>query len=389
MLMRTTQASPTGNFQCRLCQRPIAAAEAVLLGPFPQAAQYYPEPNEFDSESGVMLEIVECPGCGLTQLMNAPVEYYKQVITAASLSPVVGEQRQALFQQLRRIFPSEITPKALEIGCAGGENLPLLGKAGFGATGIEFLPPGMAAAKQGSGILNQYLHELGTEHEHQYHLVLSFNYLEHQPDARRFLEKCSDLLTEDGRLLITVPNFDYLLTSQSAHEFVADHLVYFTAESLETALRITGFIIEDIRIINNQYDIQVIAKKRTCGAVISCKTALNELICQLNNKLIKLTDQGLKVAVWGAGHRTLALISLSNYWLIDCIIDSAKFKHHKFSPISHLRILPPETLLDTECKINVILVMVPGVYPKEVIKMIASFPAGYHAEQFPPEENSS
>jgi SAM-dependent methyltransferase len=366
-----------------LCLQPIAAADAVHLGPFPKAAQYYPEPDEFPSDQGVILKIAECPGCGLTQLMNEPVDYYRQVITAASLSPVVREQRLALFRQLREGFSTQ--PSALEIGCACGENLPLLREAGYVASGMEFSPLPADAAPTPEGVSNRYILDLDAEEHGRYDLLISFNYLEHQPDPRAFLQKCHALLAEGGKLLLTVPNLDFLLASQSAHEFVTDHLVYFTANSLETALRLTGFALRELHIINNQYDIQIVAEKRRAAPIAACKTALDELVVSFSHKLQELAAQGKRVAVWGAGHRTLALLSLSEHHLIDCIIDSASFKHYKYAPISHLRILPPETLLDPECGIDVILVMVPGIYPREVINRIRSMPIECHAEQFPPD----
>ncbi|MCP5269307.1 MAG: methyltransferase domain-containing protein [Zoogloeaceae bacterium] len=370
------------EINCRLCRQPLAKTDAVLIGPFPKAAQYYPQPSEFTDDKGIVLQVVECPDCGLTQLLNEPVDYYKQVITAASLSPVVCEQRLTLFRQLRASFSRQ--PAAIEIGCASGENLPLLREAGFVASGIEYaLSPDPGIVPE--GVTNRYILDLAPETHGKYDLLISFNYLEHQPDTRSFLKKCHALLSDNGQMLLTVPNLDFLLASQSAHEFVADHLVYFTADSLTAALNLTGFSLNDIRIINNQYDIQVIATKRKRGAIASSKSALETLVTRFNEKLRALTSQGKKVAVWGAGHRTLALLSLSEYQLLECIIDSAKFKHYQFAPISHLRILPPETLLDSQCGIDVILVMVPGIYPKEVIKKIQSLPVHYDAEQFPPE----
>lgn len=374
----------TTEFNCRLCHQPLAIIDAIPIGPFPKAAQYYPEPVEFGDDRGIVLQIAECPGCGLTQLLNEPVDYYKQVITAASLSPAVREQRLALFRQLHEGLAGQ--PDALEIGCASGENLPLLREAGFVASGIEYAPSPADTGTMPEGVANRYLLDLSQETHGKYDLLISFNYLEHQPDARAFLQKCHALLADGGRLLLTVPNLDFLLASQSAHEFVADHLVYFTADSLETALRLSGFSLIDLQIINNQYDIQIIAKKRGSGAIENSKSALDALVIRFNEKLQELAVQGKTVAVWGAGHRTLALLSLSEYSMIECIIDSAKFKHYKYAPISHLRILPPETLLSPDCGIDVILVMVPGIYPKEVIKRIRSLPVHYHAEQFPAEE---
>lgn len=373
----------TPPFSCRLCRRSLDTAPTVEIGPFPKAAQYYPEPAEFADERGAILELVECPDCGLTQLKNEPVDYYRQVITAASLSPAVRAQRLELFAALRREFPADAALQALEIGCAGGDNLPLLQECGFAPLGIEFAPDKPLGESSPEHVLNQYLLDLDTSHHERYDLLVSFNYLEHQPNVRTFLQQCHTLLNADGRLLLTVPNLDLLLDSHSGHEFVTDHLVYFTANSLETALRISGFHLLDLKIINNRYDIQILARKRPPSPIQRCKTAVDDLVLKLNEKLRTFSAAGKKVAVWGAGHRTLALLSLSEHHLINCIIDSARFKHFKYAPISHLRILPPEVLLDNEIGIDVILIMVPGIYPKEVIKKIKSLPIKLHAEEFP------
>ena len=374
----------TPAFLCRLCRRPQDHNSVIPVGPFPQAAQYYPDPEEFADDCGVMLNLIECTSCGLTQLTNEPVDYFRQVITAASLSQTVRKQRLELFSAMRLAFPLGTALNGLEIGCAGGDNLPLLQEAGFEPLGIEYNPSKPSGEICPQGILNHYLLDLDSSHHESYDLVVSFNYLEHQPDPHAFLSKCHALLKPNGRLLLTVPNLDFLLESHSGHEFVTDHLVYFTSDTLETALRLSGFQLLAIEIINNRYDIQIVACKRQESPILASKIALVELVMQLNSRLREFAEAGKKVAVWGAGHRTLALLSLAEHQLIHCIIDSAKFKHYKYAPLSHLQIMPPETLLNPSCGIDTILVMVPGIYPKEVIQNIQSLPVRYHAEQFPP-----
>ena len=80
----------------------------------------------------------------------------------------------------------------------------------------------------------------------------------------------------------------------------------------------------------------------------------------------KYKDQNKKIAIWGAGHRTLALLSISNLVEIEYIVDSAKFKQGKYSPVLHTKIFSPEILKKNE--IDLLIVMVPGIYPDEVIK---------------------
>ena len=74
------------------------------------------------------------------------------------------------------------------------------------------------------------------------------------------------------------------------------------------------------------------------------------------------------MAVWGAGHRTLALLALSKTDDIAYIVDSAKFKQGKFAPVLHARIVPPDHL--KEERVDLMIVMVPGLYPGEVLKTL-------------------
>lgn len=80
---------------------------------------------------------------------------------------------------------------------------------------------------------------------------------------------------------------------------------------------------------------------------------------------------GKKLAVWGAGHRTLALLSIAKISEISFIVDSADFKQGKYSPVMHSKIVSPKTLAESD--VDIIIVMVPGLYPDEVVKKIQSF----------------
>ena len=52
----------------------------------PQAAQFFPTIDEFKNDSGILLKIYQCSSCGLVQLNIDPVDYFREVITAASMS---------------------------------------------------------------------------------------------------------------------------------------------------------------------------------------------------------------------------------------------------------------------------------------------------------------
>ena len=124
------------KFECRLCEEADSMVEIVALKDFPKAAQFLPSHKGLKEDTAVELEVVECSYCGLVQLTNEPVDYYKDVITTASLAGPSREKLKAEFKVVLSKFPMA-NGKALEIGAGNGQFLSLLEDLGFDATGLE------------------------------------------------------------------------------------------------------------------------------------------------------------------------------------------------------------------------------------------------------------
>ena len=75
------------------------------------------------------------------------------------------------------------------------------------------------------------------------------------------------------------------------------------------------------------------------------------------------------MAIWGAGHQALALISLLGIApRIRFVVDSAPFKQGRFTPASHLPIVAPEHLDAGEVDAVIVLA---ASYSDEVARLIA------------------
>jgi hypothetical protein len=91
---------------------------------------------------------------------------------------------------------------------------------------------------------------------------------------------------------------------------------------------------------------------------------------QLKNEIEKYLSsfKNKKVAIWGASHQALAILSLLNLSnKIEYVIDSAVFKQGKFTPVTHIPIVTPEKL--NSDPVDAIIVMAAG-YSDEVAKII-------------------
>tara|TARA_B110000008_G_scaffold4511_1_gene4443 strand:+ start:20955 stop:22031 length:1077 start_codon:yes stop_codon:yes gene_type:complete len=340
------------------------------MSPFPKAAQYYPVMHEFKKDIGVELEVFKCQNCDLLQLGCDPVPYYKEVITAASFSKDARKARLNELSNFVELFGLK-EKKVIEIGSGKGGMIDIMNEAGMDAVGLEFSENSVLYAKKSKvSMIQGYLDDLGSEFDSKYDGFISLNYIEHQPNTKSFIQSLSRITKPGAVGYITAPNVSYLLETNTLYEFVADHLIYFTEETMRRAFETNGFDVIECSIINNKNDISLIVKKREFQPIPGEKE-VNTLSHKLKKFIVEKCSVGKKIAVWGAGHRTLALLSIANINEISFIVDSADFKQGKYSPVMHSKIVSPQTLAESD--IDTVIVMVPGLYPDEVVKTIRSF----------------
>ena len=358
------------NQYCRLCKSDINRPALLSMSPFPMAAQYYPDKVEFERDRGITLKVYRCSCCDLLQLCCDPVSYYKEVITAASFS---AEARAARLKEIS-LFSNRFGlhgKSIIEIGSGKGGIVDIMTEAGFNAVGLEFSAESIKYARdQECNMIEGYLDDLDESHDSKYDAFISLNYIEHQPDTKSFINSLARITTEDAVGYITAPNVNYLLKTNTLYEFVADHLVYFTEDTMRRAFESNGFDVIESEIINDENDIAITVKKRKFTN-ISGIGDVDELVESLRNFVEHFRINKKKLAVWGAGHRTLALLSIATISDIAFIVDSADFKQGKYSPVMHSKIVSPETLEESD--VDAVIVMVPGLYPDEVVKKIESF----------------
>ena len=367
------------NTICRLCEKKIINNPLLTLSGMPKSAQHFLDLKDLPSTENITLDIYQCDKCGLVQLNLEPVSYYKDVITAASIS---GDARKSRLKQMTD-FANKFNlknKKIIEIGCAKGDMLDIIEEAGMIAYGLEHSYDSFLFAKNKKRkIIKGFIDDLEIIESAPFQGFICFNFLEHMPKPKSAIKKIYNNLDNDGVGLITVPNLNYLLETKSFYEFVADHLSYFTIDTLKKTFYEANFDILECNLINNQNDILIIVKKKlnkTTHKIENIKKIdlkndyeeVEKLINDFQNLIKNYKKKNKKVAIWGAGHRTLALLALSKIKDIEFIVDSAKFKQGKYSPVMNTKIVPPETLLNN--KIDLLIIMVPGIYPDEVIKNV-------------------
>ena len=173
-------------------------------------------------------------------------------------------------------------------------------------------------------------------------------------------------MTDDAIGLVEVPNFDMILRNNIFSEFIPDHLFYFTEETLRAALGINGFEIIECNEVWYDYIISAIVKKRKRLDISHFRQYQARLKNEIEEYIRLFTDK--KVAIWGAGHQALAIISLIDLGgKIRYVVDSAPFKQGKYTPATHVPIVSPDAIGSDP--VDAVMVMAAS-YSDEVAKII-------------------
>jgi 2-polyprenyl-3-methyl-5-hydroxy-6-metoxy-1,4-benzoquinol methylase len=329
---------------CRVCGREFFGEPLLRYANMPKAAQNFPDAAALACETGVDLEVCQCMGCGLVQLNNEPVPYYREVIRAAAVSEVIKDFKTRQFADFLRKY-SLHGRKILEIGCGRGEFLSLLSPLDVKAYGLEYSESAVAeCVKNGLHVSRGYLdRDTGTLANGPFDGFLLLMFLEHMPEPNVALRAIYDNLADNAVGLVEVPNFDMVLRNKLFSEFIGDHLLYFTKETLQTTLQLNGFDVMEYDEVRDDYVISVVVKKRSRLDISHFHDYQVKIKTDIDAYLNRFAAK--RVAVWGAGHQALAIIALTGIaGRIRYVVDSAPFKQGKYTPATHLPIVAPEAL---------------------------------------------
>jgi 2-polyprenyl-3-methyl-5-hydroxy-6-metoxy-1,4-benzoquinol methylase len=161
-----------------------------------------------------------CKACG-TLVSRAPIvpglyskEYWTERQTAHHGLPDIRERARLDLPErctrwLRHLLGLRLPPaRVLDVGCAHGGYVALLGWAGYAATGTELSPwvARFASETFGVTVLTGKVEEQDFQAE-SFDVVVLNDVIEHLPDPLRSLGCCVSLLSKDGFFVIQTPEY--------------------------------------------------------------------------------------------------------------------------------------------------------------------------------------
>lgn len=351
---------------CRVCGHKFFDKSLLRYENMPKSAQFLPEKEALENDKGIILEVYQCSGCGLVQLNSDPVPYYKEVIRAAAVSVEMKDFRRKQFADFIKKY-SLNGKSVIEIGCGRGEYLSLIQQCDVKAYGLENSQESVSyGEKNGLRISKGFVQENTQLNNALFNAFFMLNFLEHLPDPNAVLTGIYNNLSDSAVGLVEVPNFNMILQKNLFSEFISDHLFYFTKETLNNVLKLNGFEIIENNIVWHNYIISTVVKKRKKLNISHFYNSQTKIEKEIKEYLSRFRDK--KVAIWGAGHQALTIISLIGLTdKIRYVVDSAVFKQGKYTPATHLPIVAP-IALDTD-PVEAIIIMVAS-YSDEIVKTL-------------------
>ena len=205
-----------------------------------------------------------------------------------------------------------------------------------------------------------------------YDAFFIMNFLEHIPEPGSFLQGISNNLAEGAVGLVEVPDMDRVLEKLMFSEFISDHLMYFTEKSLRMLLELNGFEVLSCERVWHNYVLSAAVQKRKRLRLDDFQKQMRKIKGEVQRFAEEYGGNGLKVAVWGAGHQALAVLALTEIReKVAFVVDSASFKQGKYTPGTHIPIVSPAYLKEKESEIEAVLVMAAS-YSDEVAKIVRS-----------------
>lgn len=356
--------------ECRVCGAWLHSP-ILTQNNMPAIAQFLPQEHNLEQDKGIDILIHQCPSCGLVQLSNEPVYYYKEVVRSAGFSKEMVEFRTAQFKSFAGRFSGG---ELLEIGCGAGEYLSIMSEF-VPCYGIEYSESNINICRQkGLRVGRTFLSKQSPYARVENDVVFKFdgffimNFLEHIPKPSEFLRLIGENLKPNAIGLVEVPNFDLSLKELIFTDFSTEHLSYFSQDTLRRTLEMSGFQVLSMDIVWHENIISAVVQKRQTLDLSCFDKASTILQNELSEFLNTYKDK--KVVVWGAGHQSLATLALTGLaYKFSYVVDSAPFKQGRYTPVTHLQIKSPQSILEDE--IEVVVVNATS-YSDEVVRILQS-----------------
>ena len=178
-------------------------------------------------------------------------EAYKEMIELQEEHWWFVARRDVIQSFIKMQMPQSSTNKVLEIGCGVGGNVGLLSQSGH-YRGIDMHKPAIDYCSEKYPQFEfecTRVEEISQEfNSNKFDSIYLLDVLEHIDDQVAILKSAQNYLTQSGKILVTVPAFEFLW---SPHDEFVHHVRRYTKAGLKRVLVDAGYKVERISYFNS------------------------------------------------------------------------------------------------------------------------------------------
>ena len=357
--------------QCRLCA--CALDEFISFGQQPMSNAYI-GPEGFADEFFFRLAVGICPECQMVQLVDeVPNEnmFHKEYPYRTSGSAFMRAHFERAAQSFLSLTAASGDPFIVEIGSNDGAVLTHVQQTGTRHLGVEPCTNlADLSASRGINVLNAYFDESAArqiaEDHGQADIIFSANTISHISYLDSVFRGADALLKPDGLFIFEDPYFSDILRLTSFDQIYDEHVYFFTAASVQTAVSRYGLTLVDVQHLpvhggEIRYVVAREGAHQPTRALAQLLNAEREAAVTERNTLEKfaaavedrkaslvrllhdLAAQGKRVAGYGATAKSATVLNYCGIGpdLVSFISDNTAAKQGRYTPGSHIPVLSP------------------------------------------------
>ena len=348
----------------------------LSLGCTPLANALLTEEQLRETEETYPLELVFCSQCTLVQLTESisPEKLFREYFYLSSFSDTMLQHGEAISSALIGSQHLGAQSLVVEVASNDGYLLQYYQRAGVPVLGIEPAANIARVAEQRgiktiSDFFNEALAERLVEEKLKADVIHAHNVLAHVPDLNGFVRGLRHLLKQDGVIVIEVPYVYEMITHCEFDTVYHEHLSYFSLTALNelfTRNELTIQRVEQLAIHGGTLrlyaghatgqgqtvtDLLSDEKRRGLESIHFYK-GFGERVSSLRDELVsliyELKARGHRIAAYGASAKGTTLLNYCRLGreVLDYVVDRSTVKQGLYTPGTHLKIYPPEKLLE-------------------------------------------
>jgi len=332
------------------------------------------------------LEVNVCKACWHSQLSITvnPEILFKDYFYVTGTSKTMRDYCESLSSKLTS-NTSKKNKKVLDIACNDGTLLEKFYEKGWQVFGVEpannLLP---ILRKKNINVENKFFGNEKVNFNTKFDLITALNVFAHVPNPLQFLLDASDILLDDGTILIQTSQRN-MVDKRQFDTVYHEHISFFSVKSMKALVEKAGLFINKIetnkihgdsyifyvqKVNNPDYSVESLLRQELEAGRYSLDTYLNfQTEIEYTRDLFLENIKGRKLIGFGAAAKGIVLLNFLNLKLSH-IVDENKLKQNKFLPKLGSKIVPLG-FLDEQDEKSVIFIL-PWNFEKEIKSKISS-----------------